>query len=495
MGSTTKTEILLNILPQETRAAVIENGLLQEVRIERDKKRGIVGNIYKGKVLRVLPGMQSAFIDIGLAKAGFLHVAEIMPHNRLDGDLDLNSPEADIKKWLHEGQEILIQVLKDPLGTKGARLTMHLSVASRYLVHIPTIEYIGISIRLDDEAERERLEGIMAAIQDTDTPKGYIFRTVAEGMTEAAVRTEVAFLHKVWNSMESDAKGAKVPSLIHGDLSLSKRVVRDMVNKDVTKVLIDSQVDFDRLKSFTDSFIPDVSAKLEYYDGDMCIFDRYGIEVELDRALHRKVMLKSGGYLVIDQTEAMISVDVNTGGFVGSSNLEETIFKTNLEAAQAIARQLRLRNLGGIIVIDFIDMHEADHKTKLLDALDAILARDYAKTKRSDISQFGLVEMTRKRTQESLRDQLCETCPRCERLGMVKSTETLSLEMVREVVRESKAYPEAVGFMMIASSHIIDYLMEEESTMLAELEAQLGRPIKLKADTEMNPDQFEIILL
>ncbi|MDF2940770.1 MAG: ribonuclease, Rne/Rng family [Gammaproteobacteria bacterium] len=491
-----KTEILINISPRETRVAIIENGLLQEVHVERANLRGIVGNVYKAKVVRVLPGMQAAFVDIGLYRAGFLHVSDVMPFRKEEeGTIDFNSSEADVRNWLHEGQELLVQVVKDPLGTKGARLTTHLSVASRYLVYMPDLHHIGVSMRLENEQERTRLQTLMAKILNTQEPRGYIIRTVAEGISDEALAHDMVFLEKLWQSIKEKAGQVQAPGIVYEDLPLVKRSMRDMVNHTVEKVRVDSLPTYENLLEFVKEFVPGVAEKLEFFAGEMPIFEMYGVESELQKALKRKVPLKSGGYLVIDQTEAMTTIDVNTGAYVGNLNLEETIFKTNLEAVQVIGRQLRLRNLGGIIILDFIDMTEEDHKQQLLSALEKVLARDHAKTSISSLSELGLVQMTRKRTQESLAQQLCEICPECEGRGSVKTAQTISYEIFREIVRESKFYDTAQGFLILASDAIIDWMMDEESQALGELETSLGRPIRLKVEPSYIREQYDIVLI
>ena len=459
MADSAKTELLINAGTYETRLAVIEDGVLQEVHIERPHAQGLVGNIYKGVVSRVLPGMQAAFVNIGLERAGFIHVAEVMPFRGPEDEvIDFSSADADIRKWLKEGQEILVQVLKDPLGTKGARLTTHLSVAARFLVYMPDLNHIGVSVRLEDEAERERLQTLVSEILKVEQPRGYIIRTVAEGVSDKALRRDMIFLQKIWQAISDKTHQTQAPGIIHEDLPLYKRAIRDMVNDHVERIRIDDQVVYNELIEFSRCFTSDIDEKITFYQNPMSIFDMYGVETELQNALERRVPLKSGGYLVIDQTEAMTTIDVNTGGYVGSLNLEETIFKTNLEAAQAIARQVRLRNLGGMIILDFIDMTDEAHKQQLIETLERVLANDHARTHISDISSLGLVQMTRKRTQESLQQQLCEICPTCSGRGMVKNLETLCNEMLRDLVRESRTYENASGFIVIAHYDLVDWV-------------------------------------
>lgn len=496
MSGTKASEILINHSHPETRVALIENGFLQEIHLERVHERGLIGNIYKGKVTRVLPGMQAAFVDIGLEKAGFLHVSDVMTLRKDEQvqNIDLNSPEADIRRWLYEGQEVLVQVVKDPMGSKGARLSTHLSVLSRYLVYMPDLKHIGISLRLDDPEERERLQAVMAEALDVEVPEGYIVRTVAENATDAEIKRDIKFLKKLWKSVKHKAKKVKKTGLVFEDLPLYLRAVRDMVNDNIERVMIDDESSVDELHQFAKDFVPEIASKIELYQGESLIFELYGIEDELKKALKNRVSLKSGGYVVFDQTEAMTTIDVNTGNFVGSRNFEETFFKTNLEAAQTIARQLRLRNLGGIIIIDFIDMQEEDHKQQVLSTLEKVLAKDPAKTFITQVSSLGLVEMTRKRTYESLWQKLCEPCPQCEGRGRIKTIDSMVFDIMRELQREARAY-DPDGFMVLASQKVIDSMMNEHSVFLGELETQIGVPIKLKTEPHFSQEQFDIILV
>ena len=491
-----KAEIMVNATPQETRVALIENGLLQEIHIERAQKKGLVGNIYKGVIERVLPGMQAAFVDIGLERAAFLHVSDVLPiQAELLEPIDLNSAYAEIHNWLKEGQELLVQVIKDPLGSKGARLTTHLSIASRYLVYMPDLPQIGISLRLEDQVERERLKAVLQALLGEGAPKGYIIRTVAEGVSEEILTNDQRFLQKLWDVISKKAKKTKARQMVYEELPLAKRAIRDMVNSNVEKVRVDQQQLFDELLAFSQQFVPENASKLELISYKMPIFDRYGIEEELQKNLKRRVDLKSGGYLVIDQTEAMTTIDVNTGSFTGTLNLGETVFKTNLEAAQAIARQLRLRNLGGIIVLDFIDMNEGEYQEQVLTALKRALAYDSAKTRVSDFTEFGLVQITRKRIHESLLRELCEPCPECAGRGMVKTAETLAYDICRDIEREVNAFGMRASFLIVAAPLVVNWLMEETPNLLAELEVSLGVPIKLKAEQNYTREQYDIVPL
>lgn len=480
-------EILMNVTPTETRVAIVENGVLQEIFIERTNHRGIVGNIYKGKVLRVLPGMQAAFVDIGLERSAFIHVADLA-----GGDAN-----AAIAQLVHEGQSLIVQVTKDPIGTKGARLTTELSIPSRYLVYMPDNKHLGISQRIDDEQERERLKQLVSqSLQEEqfgEGNEGVIIRTAAEGVGEEEIIADIRYLHRLWRKLSERIKESKAPSLIYSELPLSLRTLRDYARPEVQKILIDSRETYQKIEQFVQQYVPEVIDRIENYPGPRPILELYSVEDEIQRALERQVPLKSGGYLVIDQTEAMATIDVNTGGFVGRRNLEETIFKTNLEAATAIGRQLRLRNLGGIIILDFIDMTDAEHQRQVLRVLEKALERDHTKTKISGVSELGLVEMTRKRTRESLEQMLMEPCPHCEGRGSVKTVETICYEIFREILREERAYG-AEGYLILASQAIIDRMLDEDSNGLADLEAFIGKAIKLQVESQYVQDQYDIVL-
>ena len=489
---TRNEEILINITPQETRVAVIENGTLQEVSIERQSSRGIVGNIYKGKVNRVLPGMEAAFVDIGLDKAGFLHVSDIDMGSSA-GNGEEEAPRPAINELLHEGQTLLVQVVKDPMGTKGARLTTSISVPSRYLVYMPNSSNIGISVKIEDEAERERLKNLLQACRAEHQVGGCIIRTAAEGVDEKELQRDMAFLSKLWGSLMESVEEVPAGSIIHEDLPLSIRTLRDMVAIDTNVVKVDSRETFQKMNAFAARFIPDLPTRIEHYPGDRPLFDLYNIDDELQRALARQVGLKSGGYLIIDQTEAMTTIDINTGAFVGHQNLEETIFKTNMEASQAIARQLRLRNLGGIVIIDFIDMEREDHKRQVLNSLQKYLDRDHAKTQVCEVSPLGLVEMTRKRTRESLEHVLCEPCKICHGRGSLKTTETVCYEIFREILREARFYDEAQQLLVMANQDVVDRLLDEEAANLAELETFIKIPVKLQVEAHLSQESYDVV--
>ncbi len=486
-------EILINVTPRETRVALVENGVLQEVYIERAQRRGLVGKIYRGKVCRVLPGMQAAFVDIGLERAAFLHASDAVPRGT-DEEAAGDGTLADISQLLREGQEISVQVIKDPLGTKGARLTTQITIPSRYLVFIPHVANVGISQKIEDEQERVRLRDIIQLFMSGQHGGGYIARTAAEGATADALRADMLFLSKLWQSVSEAEAGASAGTVVYDDLPLTIRVMRDMLDSGIEKVRIDSRESFQRAQEFCNQFMPELETVVEYYPGDRPIFDIYSIEDEIQKALDRKVQLKSGGYLVLDQTEAMTTVDVNTGGYVGNRNLEETIFKTNLEAAQAIARQLRLRNLGGIIIIDFIDMSDEEHKRQVLRALQKCLDKDHARTQITEVSSLGLVEMTRKRTRESLEHVMCETCPTCGGRASLKTAETACYEIFREILRESRQF-DTQQLLVLASQEVVDLLLDEESTSLAELEAFIGKPIKFQVESLYSQEQYDVVPL
>ncbi len=502
-------ELLINITPQETRIAYVENGVLQEVHIERTSKRGLVGNVYKGKVSRVLPGMQAAFIEVGLERTAFLHASDIVrtlddeegtngskPNDTHSDDTGAgdSKPDVQIVDLLKEGQEVVVQVVKDPMGTKGARLTTQVSIPSRFLVFMPGAQHIGISQKIEDPEERQRLKEIIQRHAADFEPGGYILRTVAEGMSEELILKDIQFLQRLWLAISDRMQTESTGSLLHEDLPLVMRTMRDLGDTDLEKIRIDSRETSEKVNKFVEKFIPELSNRIEHYPGERPIFDIYGVEDEIVKAIQRKVQLKSGGYLIIDQTEAMTTIDVNTGAFVGHRNLEETIFKTNLEATQTIVRQLRLRNLGGIIIIDFIDMTDLEHRRQVLRALEKNLERDHAKTYISEVSSLGLVEMTRKRTRESLEHILCEACPTCNGRGSLMTAETVCYDIFREILREARQF-DAQQLLVLASQSVVDALVDEESTSLAELEEFIGKPIKLQVESEYTQEQFDVVLM
>jgi ribonuclease G len=478
-------EILINVTPQETRVAVAGSGVVQELLIERSASRGLVGNIYMGRVARVLPGMQSAFVEIGLERAAFLHVADIWEYR------EASKP---IERILAEGQPVLVQVLKDPIGTKGARLSTQISIAGRLLVYLPHDPHIGISQRIEDESGRQLLRERLKELLPPEEKGGFIVRTLAEAAAETELRADLDYLRHLWQVIRERSLGAAPPQLLYQDLSLAQRVLRDMVTVNTARVLVDSRENFQKLHAFAQNYMPQVRAKLEHYAGERPLFDLYNVETEIEKALSRRVDLKSGGYLIIDQTEAMTTIDVNTGGFVGRRNFDDTVFKTNLEAAQAIARQLRLRNLGGIIIVDFIDMASQEHRGAVLEEFKRALARDHTRMTVNGFTALGLVEMTRKRTRESLAHVLCEPCPTCEGRGEVKTAHTVCYEILREILREARAF-NAREYRVLASQAVIDLFQEEESASLAMLSDFIGKPVSMQVESSYAQEQFDIVLM
>ena len=483
-------EILVNVTPRESRAAVVDQGVVQELYIERANRRGLAGNIYKGRASRVLPGMQAAFIEIGLERAAFLHASDIVPPPGSDGGLEAPALE-NIRELVNEGDTILVQVLKDPLGTKGARLTTYVSLPSRFLVFMPQGRGVGVSARIEDEGERQRLREAVKAFGGRG---GWIVRTVAEGAAPEALRADMMFLERLWDVVRERSAGAAAAEFVHEDLALPLRVLRDLLGEQVDRVLVDTPAAHEQMTAFARTFMPPLAARIEHYDGKRPIFDLYGVDDEIERALDRKVSLKSGGYLMFDQTEALTTIDVNTGAFVGHRNLEDTIYRTNLEAAVAIARQLRLRNIGGIIIVDFIDMRDHEHRRLVLEALERALAADHARTHLSAVSALGLVEMTRKRTRESLEHQLCRPCPSCDSRGFVKTAETVAYQAFREVLRQARQF-DFQELHVLAHQDVVELLLDEESAALAELEIAVGKPIRLQAEALYSQEQFDVVLV
>lgn len=506
-------EILINWAPHETRVAVVEQGAVQEVHIERTLERGLVGNVYLGKVSRVLPGMQSAFIDIGLDRAAFLHVADLMPSIQAkhasgrDGGKDPSqqgakagktpellqpNPVLPIEKQIFEGQSVLVQVLKDPIGTKGARLTAQISIAGRLLVFLPQDSHVGVSQKIPAD-QRDSLRKRLLALT-SDLGGGFILRTNAEDAQDAELADDIAYLRKTWQRIKQLATQRPPASLVHQDLNLMRRVLRDLAGADAQVIRIDSREQFGELQQFAAEFMPDTGSKLALYTGERPLFDLHNVDEEISRALGRRVDMKSGGYLIIDQTEALTTVDVNTGGYVGARSFDDTIFKTNLEAAQVIARQLRLRNLGGIVIVDFIDMTREEHREAVLTELRKQLARDRVKTMAGGFSNLGLLEMTRKRTRESLAHMLSEPCPACQGRGAVKTARSLCYDILREILREARAFNPR-EFRVIASPQVVELFLDEESAHLAGLSDFIGKPISLQSDGAMTQEQYDIVLL
>ncbi|OAB57818.1 ribonuclease G [Leptolyngbya valderiana BDU 20041] len=487
-------EILINVTLTETRVAVVENGLLQELYLERDDDVSYVGNIYMGRVERVLPGMQAAFVNIGLERTAFLHANDIVPRQSEAGPDGEAAQVPSINDLVQQGQSIMVQVIKDPLGSKGARLTTQISVPSRYLVLLPGAGSIGVSVRIEAEEERQRLKELVKSLINEGVDAGFILRTNAEGIGKEALARDIDYLRRLWARIEKAMQTIEPGNCIYEDLSLPYRSLRDHMHGGIEKVRIDDAETQQRAVRFAREFFPEWRDRIEHYRADSPLFDLYGVEDEIERALSRIAPLKSGGHLTIDQTEAMTTVDVNTGAYVGFRNLEETIYKTNLEAAQAIARQLRLRNLGGIIIIDFIDMNDPEHKRQVLRTLQRALSRDHARSTVSDISPLGLVEMTRKRTTESLEHRLCEPCRACEGLGRVKSVDTVCAEIFREVMRAVRQF-ETGQLRVMATPAVVHRMLEDHRSAIAELTEQLGTSIQFQPEEQYGQEQFDVVLL
>ena len=491
-------DILINWSPQETRVAVIEHGAVQELHIERSLERGLVGNVYLGKVTRVLPGMQSAFIDIGLERAAFLHVADVWQKHP-EGESPASrqaQPAVPIERQVFEGQALMVQVIKDPIGTKGARLSTQISIAGRLLVFLPQDEHVGVSQKIpvgEREALRSRLQALVGE-KATGGGGGFILRTNGEDATDAELGDDIAYLRKTWARIKDASVRLPPASLLHEDLNLLQRVLRDLVGEQTQNIRIDSKEQSEKLLAFGQEFMPSAVGKLQHYKGERPIFDLFGVEEEIARALGRRVDLKSGGYLIVDQTEALTTVDVNTGGFVGARNFDDTIFKTNLEAAGAIARQLRLRNLGGIIIVDFIDMTRDEHRAAVLAEFRKQLARDRTKVTVGGFTQLGLVEMTRKRTRESLARMLCEPCPTCEGRGQIKTARSVCYDILREILREARQFSPR-EFRVVAAANVVEMLLDEESAHLAGLSDFIGKPISLTAEPANQTEHYDIVLL
>lgn len=482
-------DILINCSPRETRVAILVDGVVEDLHIERVASRGLVGNVYVGKVLRVLPGMQSAFVDVGLERTAFLHVLDIQGARQENGEY------RPIEKLIGEGQRLLVQVAKDPIGTKGARLTTSISLAGRKLVYLPQDHHIGVSQKIEDAERREYLREQVTRLRKEDEKGGYIVRTCAEeAAADEEMLEDMRYLGCLWEQTRRKAENSPAPSLLYEDLSLAKRVLRDMVQTETRRILVDSTEVFEELKTFAQTFVQSALPLLELYRGEEPLFETQQVEAELQRALERRVPLKSGGYIVVDCTEAMTTIDVNTGGFVGKRDFSETVFKTNLEAAKTIARQLRLRNLGGIIIIDFIDMQSAAHRAAVLDELRRAVASDRTKITISEFTELGLVEMTRKRTRESLSHTLCEPCPLCAGRGEIKTARTVCYEIMREIVRLYRQYEKADSFKILASQTVIDFFLEDESCALELLQSFVQKPVQLETEPAYTQEQYDVLI-
>ena len=483
--------LIINDKSYETRVALLENDQVVELYVERNSDTLFVGNIYKGKVIKVLPGMQSAFIDIGLEKAAFLYVDDI---KRISDDVDFDREiKPEISKLLKEGQHIIVQVSKEPIGTKGPRVTTNITLAGRYLVLAPLTPTIGISRKIEDKEERERLKGLLGELSEL-SGFGLIARTVSEGISEKILRRDYDFLNKFWQDINKKQARLSGRGLIHSEMEVSIRVIRDVLNETVKKIFVDNRDTYKVLRRYLGQYEPKFRRLVAFYADKEPIFEAYGVEHEVEKALQRRVWLKSGGYIVIDQAEASVIIDVNTGRYVGSRNQDETIFNTNLEAAKEIGYQLRLRNLGGIIVIDFIDMEKEDHKDKVLTALKDSLKKDRAKTNVLGISELGLVEMTRKRIRESVAKTMCSPCPECDGKGYSKSYKTVAYEVFRELERDA-SLEEVKAITVYLNPSVIDYIYQNEKPLVDYLEKKYVKNIMFEADPKIHHEQYEISLL
>ena len=480
--------VLVNITPQETRVAMLEQNNICELHIERYSGHSLVGNIYLGVVRRVLPGMQSAFIEIGLERAAFLYIVDVLEQRQ-------NPEETQrIEHMLFEGQTVLVQVIKDPINSKGARLSTQISLAGRFLVHLPQDDHIGISQRIEDENERSNLRERLHNLLSADACHGYIIRTSAETASDAELQADIDYLTKVWAHIKNQAKVRPAETMLYQDLPLSLRVLRDMFNDNTQKILVDSKENHQRMLDFASQYVQGAVEKLELFKGDGPLFETHNVEQEINKALQPRVNLNFGSYLIIEATEAMTTIDVNTGGFVGARNFDETIFKTNLEACHTIARELRLRNLGGIIIIDFIDMTQEAHREAVLQELAKALAFDRTRVTLNGFTSLGLIELTRKRTRENLSHILAEPCCTCQGRGRIKTSQTICYEIQRELVREARRF-DVKSFRILASPTVIDLFLDEESVSLAMLIDFIGKPIYLEVETSYTQEQFDIVLM
>ena len=504
-------ELVINARPHETRVALVENGAVVELHVKRGSDQELVGNIYLGRVLRVLPGMQAAFVDIGIDKSAFLYVTDVYNDIRYweqlmlqevneDNSLETVTPlrmrfakgnDVNIEGLLQEGQDIMVQVSKEPLGTKGARLTSHVTLPGRHLVFMPTVDHIGISRRIEDEKERVRLKKIMQELRPPNT--GFIVRTVSERASKEKLKSELEFLTRLWTNIQKKKEVSSAPSLLHKELTITLRAVRDLFTREIDRLVIDSMEEHQLIMEFIDTFAPNLRYSVELYEGLEPLFDAYGIEMEINRALDKKIWLKSGGYIIIESTEALTAIDVNTGSYVGKRNLEETIVKTNLEAVKEIAYQIRLRNIGGLIVIDFIDMDREANRDRVFLALKEALEKDRAKTTVMKMSELGLIEMTRKRTRENINLFLTETCLYCEGRGRLKSPTTICYDIFRDLERESISGQEDKVYLLV-NPEIEKVLKEEERHSVMELEKRINRRIIIIPKDDFHIEQYEISL-
>jgi len=500
------SEILINVSLQETRVAVVENGVLVELHIERHRDRGIVGNIYKGRVVRVLPGMQAAFVDVGQERAAFLYVAEVLPQvrHRVAGEEDVETDVAEFKHkkkytspaiedLLRDGQEILVQATKEPLGTKGAQITTHITLPGRYLVYMPTFNHIGVSRRIDSEKKRDELRRLVEELRPGDAG-GFIVRTAAEDHGEKDLHPDMHYLIKTWEGIQQRSHRSSSPNIVHRELSLDLKVIRDLFNENVKRVVVDSEEQYHEIKSFMERFMNERVDIVELYQGDLPLFEAENIEMEINRSVERRVWLKSGGYIVIDQTEALTAIDVNTGRYVGKRNFEDTILKTNLEAVKEIVYQLRLRNIGGLIIIDFIDMAAIQNQERVFQTIDEELTKDKTKTTILKMSELGLVEMTRKRARENIFQALCEPCVYCEGKGYLKSRTTICYEIFREIKRDGPALMNK-RVNIFVNPEVADLLFDEERDGVEELEREFDLNVEIIVNNSFHQEQFEIEVL
>ncbi len=495
-------ELVINTTSHETRVALLENGHIAELYIERLRERGIVGNIYKGKVLRVLPGMQAAFVDIGLEKAAFLYVADVLDEVQgveryIEDGNDLTEGGKEeapilppIQDLLQEGQEVLVQVSKEPIGTKGARITAHISLPGRHLVYMPTVDHVGISRRIECEEEKERLRTMVEAMRPEGA--GFIVRTVSEGKSKEELCSDMEFLSGLWQDICGLQRHSPAPCLIYSDLDVTSKVLRDILTEDVRRIVVDSQREYGKIVQFIETFMPSLEYTIELYQGQEPVYEAFGLETEIARALGTRVWLKSGGYIIIEQTEALSAIDVNTGRFVGKRNLEDTILKTNLEAVREVAFQLRLRNLGGLIIVDFIDMEKESHRDRVYLALEEALRPDRAKTNILKISELGLVEMTRKRVRENLTRTLCEPCPYCDGKGYVKSRPTMVYEVFRQLRRDIGSLP-GKQVTLLVHPDLASLICDEERCEIDDLETRFGKQLAITARFDYHREQFDIV--
>ncbi len=498
-------QILIEAAPWETRVAVLEDTMLGELHVERGRDRSVAGNVYKGSVVRVLPGMQAAFVDIGLEKAAFLHVSDLMgpdlvrgiveEHDDDSGDVEVTPPRrrvqfAPIEERLTKGQELLVQVSKEPIGSKGARVTANISLPGRYLVHMPGTDHVGISRRIEDVEERDRLrDAVESEREGTD---GFIVRTACEGATKREIRDDVRFLTRLWAHVQQTAASATAPALAHRDLDLILRVLRDLFTAEVDRLVVDDRTEYTRIREFSETFMPRLASRVHHYEGVTPLFEQHGVETKIARALERRVWLKSGGYLVFDQTESLTTVDVNTGRYVGKKDQEETVLRTNLEAAKQVVHQLRLRNIGGIIVIDFIDMEKLANRRKVFEALQEEVRSDKARSTILQISELGLVQMTRKRTRESLGQLLLEPCPHCDGLGRLRAIETIAYDALRRLARAAADREHAGGLVLAVHPAVADFLAGDGAPHVEAMMTRYGRPARVESRPGAARDEIRI---